>query len=84
MTIKLDNPKIEEFFIREFQSNIEAFSEFILRNIENYKKENALTKEEIDKIVDTSQMIEGYKSVSKELELEVEEFMLRNKLEVSV
>jgi len=84
MTIKLDNPKIEEFFIREFQSNIEAFSEFILRNIENYKKENVLTKGEIGKIVDTSQTIEGYKSASKELELEVEEFMLRNKIEVSV
>ena len=37
MTIKLDNPKIEQFFISEFKSDIKAFSEFILKNLEQNK-----------------------------------------------
>ncbi len=40
MTIKIDNPKIEEIFINEFKSDIKAFSEFILKNFEQYKKQS--------------------------------------------
>ena len=39
MTIKLDNPQIENFFTHELHSDIKAFSEFILKNLEHYKKQ---------------------------------------------
>lgn len=39
MTIKLDNPKLEYFFIHEFKSDIQAFSEFILKHLEQHKKQ---------------------------------------------
>jgi len=50
MTIKIDNPKIEQFFINEFKSDIKKFSEFILINLEKYKKQNEfqVTPLEID------------------------------------
>ena len=32
MTIKIDNPEIEYFFINEFKSDVKQFSEFILMN----------------------------------------------------
>jgi len=82
MTIKLNNPKIEQFFI-EFKSDIEAFSKFILKNLEQQKQRYQLFFEEIAKVVETSQQIEGYEPVSKEFELEVEAFMMRHNLEVS-
>ena len=40
MTIKIDNPEIEYFFINEFKSDVKKFSEFILMNLEKYKKQN--------------------------------------------
>jgi len=39
MTIQLNNPKIEDIFISEFKSDIKLFSEFILKNLEHYKKQ---------------------------------------------
>ena len=42
-----------------------------------------LSKEEIRKTVENSQRIEGYEPVSKEFELEVEAFMLKNNVKVS-
>jgi len=38
MTIKIDNPEIEYFFIHELKSDVKKFSEFILMNLEKYKK----------------------------------------------
>ncbi len=40
MTIKIDNPEIEHFFINELKSDIKKFSEFILMNLEKYRKQN--------------------------------------------
>jgi len=80
MTIKLNNPKIEQFFIHEFKSDIEVFSKFVLKSLEQRYQ---LSFEEIAKVVKTSQQIEGYAPVSKEFELEVEAFMMRHNLEVS-
>jgi len=40
MTIKIDNPEIEQFFVNEFKSDMKKFSEFILMNMEKYKKRN--------------------------------------------
>jgi len=39
MTIKIDNPEIEHF-INELKSDVKNFSEFILINLEKYKKQN--------------------------------------------
>ncbi len=38
MTIKIDNPQIEQFFTNEFKSDIKAFSEFILKNLQQHRK----------------------------------------------
>ena len=40
MTIKIDNPEIEHFFINELKSDVKKFSEFILINLEKYQKQN--------------------------------------------
>ena len=40
MTIKIDNPEIEHFFINELKSDVKKFSEFILMNLEKYRKQN--------------------------------------------
>ena len=40
MTIKIDNPEIENFFINELKSDVKKFSEFILMNLEKYRKQN--------------------------------------------
>lgn len=48
MTIKLDNPKIEQFFIHQFKSDIKAFSEFILKNLEEYKHKNEFNVVHLD------------------------------------
>ncbi|KIM04493.1 MAG: hypothetical protein KU29_10515 [Sulfurovum sp. FS06-10] len=40
MTIQIDNPEIELFFINEFKSDVKKFSEFILMNLDKYKKQN--------------------------------------------
>ena len=40
MTIDIDNPRIEHFFIHDLKSDIKKFSEFILTNLEKYQKQN--------------------------------------------
>ena len=40
ITIKIDNPEIENFFINELKSDVKKFSEFILMNLEKYRKQN--------------------------------------------
>ena len=40
MTIQIDNPEIELFFINELKSDVKKFSEFILMNVDKYKKQN--------------------------------------------
>lgn len=40
MTIKIDDPEIEHFFINELKSDVKKFSEFILMNLEKYKNQN--------------------------------------------
>ena len=37
VTIKLDNPEIEHYFVDEFKSDIKSFSEFILQNLKQHK-----------------------------------------------
>ena len=40
MTIQIDNPEIKDFFINELKFDVKKFSEFILMNLEKYKKQN--------------------------------------------
>ena len=83
MTIKIDNPKIEHYFVDKFKSDIKAFSEFILKSIEKDKSSFQLSNSEIEKSVENSQRIEGYEPLSKEYEKEVEVYIKRHNLEVS-
>lgn len=83
MTIKLDNPKIEHYFIDKFQSDIKLFSEFILQSLEKDKNSFQLSNREIEKIVENSQRIEGYEPLNKEYEEEIELYMKRYNIEVS-
>jgi hypothetical protein len=48
-----------------------------------YKNKPLLSKDEIVKIVENSQRIEGYESASKEYEDTVEAFMLEHNVKVS-
>ena len=48
MTIKIDNPEIEHFFINELKSDVKKFSEFILMNLEKYKKQNEFNITHLD------------------------------------
>ncbi|NKQ40142.1 MAG: hypothetical protein HF962_01045 [Sulfurovum sp.] len=48
MTIKIDNPEIESFFINEFKSDVKKFSAFILDNLEKYKKDNEFQTVSLD------------------------------------
>ncbi|CAA6822421.1 MAG: Unknown protein [uncultured Sulfurovum sp.] len=56
---------------------------FVLDVKTSYGEKPLLSKEEIAKVVENSQRIEGYEPVSKEYELEVEAFMKEHKIEVS-
>jgi len=49
----------------------------------SYGKKYALSEEEIRKIVENSQRIEGYEPASKDLELQVEAFMAKHNVKVS-
>jgi hypothetical protein len=40
MTIHIDNPEIERFFVNEFKSDVKKFTDFILTNLERHKKTN--------------------------------------------
>ncbi len=39
MIITINNPQIEDFFINELKSDVKAFSDFILKNLEQYKQQ---------------------------------------------
>ncbi|MDQ7084948.1 MAG: hypothetical protein Q9M36_08440 [Sulfurovum sp.] len=88
--LQINSPEMQDIFKTKFNSNQDKFMEFILsflqdnKNIvDKYFEKNKISNKEIAKVVETSQRIEGYEPVSKELELEVEKFMIRHNLEVS-
>lgn len=88
--LQINSPEMQDIFKTKFNSNQDKFMEFILsflqdnKNIvDKYFEKNKISHIEIAKVVEVSQRIEGYEPVSKELELEVEKFMIRHNLEVS-
>ena len=48
MTIKIDNPEIEHFFIHELQSDVKKFAEFILISLKKQKKANEFNIKPLD------------------------------------
>ena len=82
MTIHISDPWFENLYHKEFGSNKTQFIEEIkMLLIEKYQAR--LSSEEIEKIVENSQRIEGYEPISKKLELEVEAFMKEHNVQVS-
>ena len=53
------------------------------KNKSNANKPYALSTEEIEKIVENSQRIEGYEPASKEMKKKVEAFMKKHNIKVS-
>ena len=62
-------------------------NDFMVELLEHFfqkeEQKPLLSKEEIAKVVENSQRIEGYEPVSKEYELEIEAFMRKHNLEIS-
>ena len=57
--------------------------EFLEHFFQKEEQKPLLSKEEIAKVVENSQRIEGYEPVSKEYELKVKAFMKENNLKLS-
>jgi len=72
----------ENLYYKEFGGDKDKFLAEI-KEILMQKYQSKLTKDEIKKIVENSQRIEGYESVSKELELEVEAFVVEHNVKIS-
>jgi len=86
LTINIENKKLQEQISQYITDNNQEKSEFVLEAITHFfnkEKNPLLSKEEIAKVVENSQRIEGYEPVSKAYELEVEAFMRENGLEIS-
>ena len=86
LIINIENKKLKEQISRYITDNNQEKSEFVLEAIIQFfqkEKNPLLSKEEIAKVVENSQRIEGYEPVSKAYELEVEAFMRENGLEIS-
>jgi len=82
MTIQINDPWFENLYYKEFGGDKDKFLVEI-KEILMQKYQSKLSKDEIKKIVENSQRIEGYESVSKEFELEVEAFMVEHNVKIS-
>ena len=40
MTVQIDNPEIEYFFVHELKSDVKKFSDFILKNLKHHQQTN--------------------------------------------
>lgn len=79
-TIKIRSDLYQD--IVKYGIDIQSELETIVNNFLK-KKTYRLSEEEIAKTVENSQRIEGYKPASKELESEVEAFMVKHNVQVS-
>ena len=72
-------------YISKRQIEVNELLVELLRDFFNKKENNIykLSKEEIRKTVENSQLIEGYEPVSKEFEAEVKAFMLKHNVKIS-
>ena len=86
LTINIEDKKLQKQISQYLSNKNQETNEFMLQLIKQFfekEKKPLLSKEEIAKVVENSQRIEGYEPVSKAYELEVEVFMRENGLEVS-
>ncbi len=87
LTINIKDKNLQNQISQYITDNKQESHEFVLEAITQFfqnKNRYLLSKEEIAKVVENSQRIEGYEPVSKAYELEVEAFMRENGLEISV
>ena len=56
MTIELNNPKIENLFIKEFKSDVEKFSKFIITLVEKNQNDISSLGGSLHKYADSSKM----------------------------
>ena len=86
LTINIEDKKLQKQISQYLSNKNQETNEFMLQLIKQFfekEKKPLLSKEEIAKVVENSQRIEGYEPVSKAYELEVEVLMRENGLEVS-
>ncbi len=69
MTIKIENPEIENYFITYFQSDTKKFSEFILENLKKYQlNKNQLTIKKFNPIKNSYKLKGDFTQDSDEYE----------------
>ncbi len=86
LTINIENKTLQKQLSQYLSDKNQETNEFMLQLIKQFFQNESkplLSKEEISKVVENSQRIEGYEPVSEEYELEVEIFMRENGLEIS-
>ncbi len=86
LTINIENKKLKEQISRYITDNNQEKSEFVLEAIKHFfnkEKNTLLSKEEIAKVVENSQRIEGYEPVSKEVTSRVKNLMKKHNVQVS-
>jgi hypothetical protein len=48
MTVHIDNPEIEYFFVHELKSDVKKFSDFILSNLKRHQKKDTFEIAHLD------------------------------------
>ena len=75
--------QVESAYVDMVLNFLKRLNVNIIQNLSVMNSSNPLSPDEIKKIVENSQRIEGYEPVSQELELEVEAFMVKNNVQIS-
>ena len=87
LTINIQDNQLKQEINNYISTQQKEANELIIQALKAFfktgQKAPLISKEEISKIVENSQRIEGYEPVSKELELEVEAFMVKHDIKVS-
>jgi len=88
LNVYIEDANLQEQLTQYISKNQIETNELLVKLLQQFFEEKRskdiykLSKEEIRKTVENSQRIEGYEPVSKEFELEVEAFMLKNNVKV--
>ena len=82
MTIQINDPWFENLYHKEFGADTRKFLEEI-KMLLIKKYQSRLSHEEIQKIVENSQRIEGYKPVSEKIQEEAKALMKKHNVQIS-
>ena len=66
LTLKIDNKKVEDIFLNEFQSNKEKFIEFIENSFTNFKKQSSQNIDDLS-YLNSPISSKSHKEIFKEL-----------------